>query len=166
MSYSNGRRACQANTKAGEPCPTPALADLDLCPGHAPGEAKERLGFGGSHGGGRPRKVRTDEVYRERLEAERDEWWEVLAQAREAMRAVVVGTGPKARVEQVPDHATRLAAFREIHNRVYGRPKQAVDVTEVTENLAANMTAEELDAELAKMDEGYARMLELDKGSA
>lgn len=43
----------------------------------------------------------------------------------DAERAVVVGTGPKARVEIVPDMELALKAIREIYDRAEGRPSRA-----------------------------------------
>jgi hypothetical protein len=44
-----------------------------------------------------------------------------------AERAVVVGTGPKARLEFAADHPTRLRAVAEALDRAYGKPTQPVE---------------------------------------
>ena len=121
---------CTATTKSGEPCKATAKNGLDVCNAHAPEEVKERLGFGGSQpGAGRPRNPSKVEVLREKLEAEWDEWFGVLTEARNATRHVVVGNGPTAHVEEIPDLPTRLAAFREIMDRAHGKPKQTAEVS-------------------------------------
>lgn len=155
----NGKRACKATTKAGSPCPSPPLTDEDFCLAHSPAETRASLGFSGEAGklGGRPRKPSTLEMYRERFEAEHAEWWNVLAKAREAKRAIVVGTGPKARVEYVDDIPTQLAAFREVMDRVFGKPKQAVDVADVTPNRWDDKSVAEIEAYLQGVDDVRAK---------
>jgi len=67
------------------------------------------LGFVANNGkAGRPRAPRVVDVVRGRIEQDFDRRYRVLVEAREAEHAVVVGSGPSARIEMVPDHATRL----------------------------------------------------------
>ena len=73
---------------------------------------------------------------------------------------MVVGTGPKARVETVPDIPTRMRAANAVLDRVYGKAKQSVDVAEVTPNRFADKSIEEIDAELAEWDERFRQELE------
>lgn len=88
------------------------------------------MGIGGPQpGAGRPRLPRPHEVYRERLEAEVDKWFEVLRAARDAERVVILGNGEDAFADVQPDHPIRLQAFREAHDRVYGRPKHQTEIS-------------------------------------
>lgn len=124
------KRACAATTKKGTPCKAAPLDGRDVCLAHADEEVRESVGFGGSQpGAGRPPTPRTVDIIRERLESEADAWFTVLDEARQATRTVMVGHGENAFTETVPDHATRLAAFREAHDRAYGRPKQAQEIS-------------------------------------
>lgn len=153
----NGKRACKATTKAGEPCSSPPLKDSELCLSHDE-EARGKARFSGPQANsGRPRKPSTIELYRERFEAEQAEWWAVLAKAREAKRAVVVGNGPKARIEYVEDLPTQLAAFREVMDRIFGKPKQAVDVADVTPNRWDDKSVAEIEAYLQGVDDSRAK---------
>lgn len=123
-------RRCTELTKNGEPCQGPVLKDATYCLAHAPEEVRQSKGFGGpQEGAGRPKNPRMVDVLRERMEAELDEWLEVLHDARSAERGLVVGNGPTAHVDFVPDHATRLAAFREAFDRAFGKPKQQTELT-------------------------------------
>jgi hypothetical protein len=123
-------RRCTATNKHGNPCRSWALKDQRFCLAHADQQTKASRGFGGvQEGGGRPPKPRVVDVLRERIEADIDKWFAVLTEARDAERAVVVGNGPQAYLEMVPDAGTRLAAFREAFDRVYGKAKQTTELT-------------------------------------
>jgi hypothetical protein len=67
------------------------------------------------------------------MEAHIDETLAPLKEALSAEKSVVVGNGPQAHVEKVPDIPTRMAAARELLDRGYGRPKQTVDAIVVTD---------------------------------
>jgi hypothetical protein len=54
---------------------------------------------------------------------------EPLYEARKATRHVVVGNGPTAHVEEVPDIPTRLAAAKEVMDRTHGKSKQVNEIT-------------------------------------
>lgn len=145
---------CSGTTKTGKPCGAHPLKGRDVCLSHA--DEKERVSMGFGVNGGRPRVPRKIDAVRERMEAEIDAWLAVLEDARGAMRAVVVGQGEHATVEYVPDHAIRLAAFREAMDRSYGKPRQATGMTGADGGLiqvvaearakAEAMSREELDA--------------------
>jgi hypothetical protein len=77
----------------------------------------------GNGGGGR--KAISHEV-RAMLEAKTPDAAQRLIDALDADRPVVVGNGPHATVEMVPDHDTRMKAAEAILNRLYGKPTVAV----------------------------------------
>lgn len=127
---SDEKRACSATTKAGTPCQSPPLAGTELCMAHSPAKVRESRGFVADNGkAGRPRSPRAVDVLRERIEQDIDAviapLWEALA----AEKSVVVGNGPSAHVESVPDLPTRIAAARELLDRGYGKPKQATELS-------------------------------------
>lgn len=102
--------------------------------GHLDRTTRESLGFGGPQpGSGRPRKLRAIDVLKERMEQDIDRVLAPLFEALRAEKSVVVGQGPTAHVETVPDIPTRIAAARELLDRGYGRPKQVVDAVVVTD---------------------------------
>lgn len=84
---------------------------------------------GGGPGSGRPPAPRVVDVVRERIEQDMDAWYQVLLDARDATKPVMVGHGDDAYTEHVPDHGVRLAAFREVMDRAYGKPKQATELS-------------------------------------
>jgi hypothetical protein len=155
------KRTCEGTTKKGKPCGANPLKpgtviggvtvtgkwcrqhDLDL-----PDSA--RIG-GATPGAGRPRKPREVDVIRESLEARAGMIDEMLREAMLANRAVVVGNGPTAHMEMVPDWPTRITAAREILDRSYGRSKQSSEVTVITED-ALTQAITRLEAELAGND--------------
>lgn len=49
-----------------------------------------------------------------------------LIEALDAERPVVVGNGPHATMEMVPDHDVRLKASEVLFSRLYGKPRQEV----------------------------------------
>lgn len=124
-------RRCLGITKAGTPCKAAPLKVTDHCLAHSDAETRGSVGFTPEAGklGGRPAAPKAVDLIRERVETEIEEWYSVLIEARDAQRAVVVGSGEHAEVEYVPDHTVRLAAFREAMDRAYGRPKQAQEVS-------------------------------------
>jgi hypothetical protein len=71
---------------------------------------------------GRPRRPREIELIEQVAEEKREELRAVYADGLVAGRAVVVGTGPKARLEIVPDHPHRLNTAKEIMDRLHGKP--------------------------------------------
>lgn len=121
------KRRCKAKTKAGKRCKAAPLKGSDVCLAHS--DEKTRVATSFQRGGGRPRKPRVVDVVRERIEAEMDEWYAVLIDARQATRAIVVGQGEYATIEHVPDHPTRLRAFAAAMDRAYGKPKQTAEIS-------------------------------------
>lgn len=128
------KRKCQATTGSGKPCSRTALEDGDYCIAHADKETRESKGFGGAQpGAGRKPRPRAIDVLKERVEADIDRVLKPLFDALEAEKSVVVGNGPTAHIETVPDIPTRKAAAAELLDRGYGRPKQTVDAIVVSD---------------------------------
>lgn len=119
---------CAGKNVAGDPCRAHAMRGRDRCIAHAEKEIQASVGFGGAQpGGGRPRNPRAVDVIRERIEADIDKYLRVPEEALNATR--VVGYNSDGEAIEMPDHPTRLAAFKEILDRSYGRPKQQTEVT-------------------------------------
>lgn len=120
--------SCQGTTKTGKPCKSTGVLDNGFCMAHQPENSRDFQRFGGSQpGAGRPRQPKAVEVLREALEARADEIVAPLWEALTADRAVVVGNGPTAHVELVPDIPTRMAATRMFIEHGFGKPKQAIE---------------------------------------
>lgn len=121
---------CDAITKKGKQCTRAALEGHATCLSHASKEVKESRGFGGAQkGAGRPKQPRVVDLLREKLDEHADQVLQVFVDAMTADRGVVVGNGPEAHVEYVPDHPTRIRAAESYLDRVVGKPRQAVEVT-------------------------------------
>lgn len=136
-----GPKRCTSTTKHGNPCKAGPLHGTGKCISHTSKEVQRRAGFGGPQpGSGRPAKPKAIDMLRERIEAEIDRWLRPFEEGLLADRGVVVGNGPKAYVDYVPDYPTRLRAAAEALDRVYGRPAQSHNVA-VTER-------SEMDAEI------------------
>lgn len=140
MAAKRRKGLCKGKTRSGKRCGAWPLKGTERCAAHplSPGSA----GFGSSEQaaeagklGGRPRLPRPHEVLRERIEANIDRWLKPYEDALEANRAVVVAGGSDekgeqlpSRVELVPDHRARMRAAREPLDRVYGKPRQQVEL--------------------------------------
>lgn len=121
---------CIATTKDNNPCSRGRYGDSEYCWSHQPEEVKAAKGFGGKQeGSGRKRKPRVVDVIRELVEEDDSGVISALWDALAAERGVVVGNGPSAHVEYVPDHSARIAAAREILDRGYGKPKQQTELS-------------------------------------
>ena len=124
------KRSCKATTRAGKPCKSPPQKEGDYCLAHASAEVRDSVGFIARNGkGGRPRRPREIELIQEVAEQFRAALREVYATGLTAERAVVVGNGPSAHVEMVPDLPHRLAVAKEINDRLHGRPRQQTEIT-------------------------------------
>lgn len=136
---------CGGTTKAGKPCKAaPLRKDVEIqgvtvkgkhCRAHDP-DLPDSARFGSraqakaaGDQGGRPRNPRVVEVLRDRFEARADEFLDALDEALKAMQPYTVGWGEEAYVEMVPDHRVRLKALEIAFDRVYGRPKQATEIS-------------------------------------
>lgn len=161
-----GPRNCEARNRVGEPCgasPLKAGTMIDgikvsgrWCRAHDPELPDSARIQGAQPGAGRPRKPRVHEVIRQRLEEKIDEIFDGLWEATDAMRAVVVGNGPTARIVEVPDHPTRIMAYREILDRGLGRPKLSGEITVITEDMILR-EIERMERELARDNDGRDR---------
>jgi hypothetical protein len=118
---------CTGTTKKGAPCKARPLKNTTLCLAHSDEKTRESTGFG--IGGGRPPKPRAVDLLRERIEKDIDRYLAPIEEALEATSGVVVGNGRDAHVEVLPDYGTRLKAAAMALDRVYGRPRQAMEVT-------------------------------------
>jgi hypothetical protein len=125
----------------------------------------ESSGFIASNGkAGRKKKPTPTEALRERVEGEIDKWIVPFEEGLSAERALVVGTGPEAHIETVPDIPTRMKAAESVLDRLYGRAKRQVDVADVTHQRLAEMSEEEITAKLLEIDPAFAEVLELEEG--
>lgn len=129
------KRRCTKRTKAGKACRgTPiAATDYETCVSHAPEAVKTELGFGGSEnarkGGEATRVPKLTELLREKVEARAEEIVEKLLDGLEAQKGLVVGNGPDAYVEMVPDRSEVARTLREIWDRLEGRPKTHTELS-------------------------------------
>lgn len=130
---------CGAPTAAGPPCTGKKSIvkvkgkryQLKTCVMHAPEAIKKELGVtsGAKFGSGRKKQLSPHAVLRQRIEADIDKYLKPLEDALTAMKAVVVGNGRSAHIQEVDDLALRIKAVNDILDRVYGRPKQITEVT-------------------------------------
>ncbi len=133
------RRWCKGKAQSGEQCRAYPLrpgtefggvtVSGEWCITHDPEIPTDAKPQGAQPGSGRKRNPRAIDVLRRRLEERADEVLNPLFAALEADVATVVGRGEEAMVDYQPDHRTRLLAVKEILDRVYGRPKQATEIT-------------------------------------
>lgn len=109
-----------------------------LCLGHllkavGPAKIEERFGIklSGNRGGRRPRKPSAIEMLRHKAEEEygTDAILAPYFEGLTAERALVVGNGPSAFVEMVPDIELSMKATDRILDRVYGKARQAMELT-------------------------------------
>lgn len=123
------RRRCKATTKRNTPCMAAPLKDQDVCLAHADEEVRISTDFGYGPRPGRPPNPKPVEVLREKIENDIEKWLAPYEEALRAERGVVVGNGPEAHVELVPDIPTRMKAADAVLDRIYGKAKQATEIT-------------------------------------
>jgi hypothetical protein len=155
------KRRCKGKTKAGKSCganplkPGTVIEGVTVtggwCRTHDPDLPDSARIQGAQPGAGRKPRPREVDVIRERLEQRTGEVFDGLWEATRAERSVVVGSGDSADVVMVPDWPTRIAAYREILDRSYGRPHQSSEVTVITED-AIMAEIERMERELACND--------------
>lgn len=126
-----GKHGCTGTTRKGNPCGAWPLKGRDVCLSHSDQETRDSVSFGGPQpGGGRPRAPRAIEVLKERIEANIEM---VLAPLFDGLLAekgfTLALKGGGAEFVETPDHATRIAAVRELLDRAYGKPKQSTELT-------------------------------------
>lgn len=137
---------CKATTKKGDPCKNAAIDGKGVCIAHLSSEDKQALGFGGAQEkGGREKKPRLIDVLRREVEERMNEitapFWEGLK-----------SDNPKIAMESA----------RELLDRTYGRPTQAVEVSGPEgEPVTAGVV---LDADTAKAARDVLRRASADSG--
>ncbi len=150
------KRACQGKTKKGKPCKAAPLKDSDYCLAHSDKETRESTGFGGAQdGAGRPRLPRPSEVAQELVEANitavlspyfKALGFEVKFDPTNPLSVhgyvVVPGDGGAKVVHRgwdgeravtelsdIDDLGAQMHAAELLQNRIYGRPRQALEHT-------------------------------------
>jgi hypothetical protein len=123
--------SCTATTRKGQPCKAHPVLGTDKCMAHQDDETKESQGFGGAQeGAGRPRRPRATEVLLQRIEEDIDMVIGPMFDALVADRGLALNVrGGGMEIGYIPDHETRLRAARDLLDRAYGRPRQALEVT-------------------------------------
>jgi hypothetical protein len=137
-------RRCSGTTRKGTPCKSPPLRDAATCLAHAGEETRGSMRFGGPQpGGGRPRVPRATDLQRQLVEQHArtvirpyfrsigldiDEDGNVTHLDRGAIH---VGRDKEGGVHTstVEDLSAQVAAAEALLNRVYGRPRQALEHT-------------------------------------
>ena len=124
-----GKRQCKGTNKQGQPCGAHPIGDGDLCISHSDRETQDRLGFGGpQEGSGRPRRPREIELIQEVAEEMREQIRQVWRDGIQATRHVVVGNGPSAHLEEIPDQTERRHTIEAINDRLHGKPTVQADI--------------------------------------
>jgi len=161
-------RQCIGTTKAGQLCKSPPLKGAATCLAHADEETRGSVGFGGPQdGGGRPRLPRATELQRQLVEAHAREVVRPYFRAlgldveedgtvrRLDRGAIVVGRDKNGGVHSstVEDLNAQVAAVAEaLLNRVYGRPRQALEHSG-PEAGAIELDAADSGLDLSRLDE-------------
>jgi hypothetical protein len=141
----NAEDRCESLTLGGRPCPnskvtvtlpvrsngevTEKRVRLKTCLAHAPEKVRRAAGFMGHGLGGRKKKPPLPQVMREMVEQRAGEVMQPYFDGLTALRPVVVGNGPHARLRMVEDPSVRLRAADAVFDRVYGKPKQTTELT-------------------------------------
>jgi hypothetical protein len=140
---------CTSDTLAGDRCPNskvtvtlplsgkkidledgvPRRVRLRTCLAHAPESVREAAGFLRHGKGGRQKRPTVPQLLRQQIEDQAGEIMATYFEALQAEKPVVVGNGPHAKLELVPDPSVRMRASDSLLDRVYGRPKQTTEVT-------------------------------------
>ena len=102
----------------------PVLGESVYCFTHDP-ERRVDAEEARRRGGEATRKRSVPDVLRERVEAEADEWLQPYRDLRD--NAVLTFTHQGEIVAQVPDYAARVRASEMVFDRVYGKPRQALE---------------------------------------
>ncbi len=132
------KRRCKAKTKRGTRCKVAPLTGSDYCRAHdplLPAEARfgtpEQAAEAGALGGAAGRRPRVVEVLRERIEADIDRWLAPLEAALGEGKPIQMWDGQERKhsIEYVPDPALGMKALKLALDRVYGRPRQEVEVS-------------------------------------
>jgi hypothetical protein len=110
MPSNPNQRKCRERRKDGHPCGAFALAS-GLCLAHDP-QMRETKRAASAKGGENKRKPRAHEIFRERVEAELENWLRPYYEARDS-----------------GDQALALRAADSILDRAYGRARQATEIS-------------------------------------
>jgi hypothetical protein len=136
MATKKKRPRCSAKTKRGTRCRAAPLKGTKRCSAHplepdsarfgSPEQAREA-----GLQGGRPRLPRPHEVLRERIENDIERWLAPLEAALGAGKPVVVWDGQERQhhIEFVEDPKLGMQAMKLAFDRVYGRPRQSVEIS-------------------------------------
>jgi hypothetical protein len=141
------KKRCSRTTKAGKRCRAWALHGIETCLAHADEKTRDNASFGGSYGG-RPRKPRFTEILSEQVRAEISDFLAPYREGLTATRHLVVGNGPTAHLEEVPDIPTRMAAMDKLFDRTDGRPTQHTEISGEIEHTSQS----EFDREVAALE--------------
>lgn len=142
------KRRCKAKKKNGKPCANSPVRGKDRCIGHLPRKQKEALGFGGPQpGSGRPSLPSPTEVARKLIEENiavilrphfRALGYDVETGAEGLVLVPLDRGGAKlygesrdgvVRGSEFDDLGAQMAAADKLLDRIYGRPKQATEVS-------------------------------------
>jgi hypothetical protein len=132
------KRRCKGTTKAGKRCQAPPPTGEEFCRAHSPllpAEARfgspEQAAQAGALGGAAGRRPRVVEVLRERLESDIDRWLAPLEAALGEGKPIQMWDGQERKhtIQYVPDPALGMKALKLALDRVYGRPRQEVEVS-------------------------------------
>ena len=122
-------RSCKGTTRKGTPCKATPLRDEDFCLAHSPRKAEIAPDFQGRQpGAGRPKRPREIDLIEQVAEEKREELRAVYSEGLVADRAVVVGQGPTAHVEHVPDHPHRHRVAESMIDRLHGKARQVQEI--------------------------------------
>lgn len=139
---------CKAKTKAGKACKSPPIRGTDFCLSHSPAKARESVGFIANNGKqGRPRLPTPTEIARKLIEDNvaailrphfRTLGYDVQIADQELKLVELADGGAKLygeskegdiNVSSHEDLGAMIAAAEKLLDRVYGRPKQATEIT-------------------------------------
>jgi hypothetical protein len=143
------KRPCDGTNRRGAPCGAAAVGaergDPRYCLSHQPAEVRESLGFGGPQpGAGRPRNQRPINLARELVVEHAHEFlrpylrtlgldFDAAGQVVKATGggAVLVGRDKEGGVfpSDVEDLGAKIAASERLFDRVFGKPRQALEHT-------------------------------------
>lgn len=144
------RRDCKGLNKKGEPCKSPPMKGGEYCLSHD-ADKSASVGFVAEAGrlGGRPRRPREIELIQEVAEERKAELRAVYADGLVADRAVVVGNGPTAHVEHVPDYPHRHRVAESMIDRLCGKAVQMVDVSSESRSITLQLDATDPETRVA-----------------
>lgn len=159
------KRRCEAMTKRGTRCRAAPLKEGSYCSAHDPDRPDaERFGSpeqakAAALGGGRPRLPAALEILRDRIEDDIDRWLQPIEEALVAEKPLLMWDADASKhvIEYVPDLPTRLRAVEIVLNRVYGRPRELIELAEPEER--PNFEAENMDPAVQDATRALARAI-------